>query len=553
MSNDPSVSILIVEDSPTQAAQLRRTLERNGFSVVAARNGAEALDLLQKQAPTLVISDVVMPGMSGFQLCSRIKADSQLKGIPVILLTSLSNPNDVIKGLQCAADSFIVKPYDDEALFGRIQYILANLQLRRQSAAEMGIEILFAGEKHLIRADRMQMVDMLLSTYETAVQRNLALAAAKQEAERANRAKSEFLSRMSHELRTPLNAILGFSQLLEMDAATPHDRESVSQIIHAGSHLLELINEILDISRIEAGRVSIVPERVDAAELVEDCLALMAPLAQQRHIRIERPRERVSGAHVKADWQRLKQVLINLLSNAVKYNREHGTITVSFDSTGNDNLRIGIRDTGEGISPENITRLFTPFERLHAHQGIEGSGLGLALAKRLVELMGGSIGIESKVGEGSLFWVELPKIEAAAGSEGAACERSGSGAGKSVRTVLHIDDELSITRLVDNILARRPGIRTIAAMQGGLGLDLARQHHPAAILLDLDLPDMRGEEVLRQLQRDPDTCDIPVLILSVVADAEHISRLLAGGARGYLPKPLDLPRFLSALDEVLPR
>ena len=330
MTGDSGVSVLIVEDSPTQAAQLRRTLERRGLSVVAARNGAEALDLLQKNLPTLVLSDVVMPGMTGFQLCSRIKADPKLKEIPVILLTSLSNPKDVINGLQCAADSFIVKPYDDEALFGRIQYILANLQLRRQSAAEMGIEILFAGEKHLIRADRMQMVDMLLATYETAVQKNLALAAAKQEAERANRAKSEFLSRMSHELRTPLNAILGFSQLLEIDAATPEEQESVSQIIRAGRHLLELINEILDISRIEAGRVSIVPERVDAAELMEDCLALIAPLAQERHITMERGAARAVAAQVKADGQRLKQVLINLLSNAVKYNREHGSITVSF-------------------------------------------------------------------------------------------------------------------------------------------------------------------------------------------------------------------------------
>ncbi len=553
MITDTEVSVLIVEDSPTQAAQLQRTLESHDFAVTAARTGAEALEILKTEVPTLVITDVVMPGMTGYELCSRIKADERLREIPVLLLTSLSDPKDVIKGLQCAADSFIVKPYEDTALFARIQYILANLQLRRQTSSQMGIEILFGGQKHLIRSERIQMVDLLLSTYETAVQKNLALSRAKEEADRANRAKSEFLSRMSHELRTPLNAILGFAQVLQMDAKSPDDEESIDHILRAGRHLLDLINEVLDISRIEAGRVSIVPERVDAADLMKDCIALIQPLAQKRGIAVEDQFTTAAEHHVKADPQRLKQVFINLLSNAVKYNRESGTITVWFEADG-ERLRINIRDSGTGISPADAERLFTPFERLQVDNRteVEGSWLGLALSKRLVELMGGSIGLESELGEGTVFWAELPRLEARAGAGRDRKDQSASAAGRYAATVLHIEDDLSITRLVEQILSRRSGIKTMAAMQGGLGLELARQRQPDVILLDLELPDMRGEEVLKRLQNDPLTSAIPVLIISVVRDADHISRLLGAGARGYLSKPLDLPKFLSAVDELLP-
>lgn len=551
-----TTSILVVEDSPTQAAQLSRTLRNNHYDVSVTHNGAAALEFLRSDRPTLIISDVVMPEMTGYDLCAQIKADEKHKDLPVILLTSLSDPRDVIKGLQCGADSFIVKPYDEAALLTRIQYILANQKLRKDTGSQMGVEILFGGQKHLIRSDRFQMIDLLLSTYETAVQKNLALSRAKDEADRANRAKSEFLSRMSHELRTPLNAILGFSQILELEATRPEDHESIGHILKAGHHLLDLINEVLDISRIEAGRVSISPELIDVTALTDECLSLIGPLTQPRRITIERRFGTGTAAFVKADRQRFKQVLLNLLSNAVKYNSENGTITVAFESMAEERLRIRIRDTGPGISPLDADRLFTPFERLNAdHSKVQGTGLGLALSKKLMELMGGSVGLESELGKGTVFWIELPQLAAPArslrhGSEPAAVTEPFED--ENVRTVLYIEDDLTISRLIERILDRRPGVKMIVAMQGGLGFDLAREHQPEAILLDLDLPDMRGEEVLRRLKADPVTRDIPVLIISVGANAEEISQLLASGAHAYLTKPLDLPKFLDAVDEVLP-
>jgi signal transduction histidine kinase/ActR/RegA family two-component response regulator len=480
-----------------------------------------------------------MPKMTGYELCARLKADTKLKALPVILLTSLSDPKDVISGLQCGADSFIVKPYEDVALLTRIQYIQANQELRKDAGTQIGIEIFFAGQKHLIRSDRMQMIDLLLSSYEAAVEKNIAFSRAKEEAERANEAKSEFLSRMSHELRTPLNSILGFAQLLELDAKTPDEQESIGHIVRAGNHLLNLINEVLDMSRIEAGRLSITPESIKLSESINECLSLIRPLAQERGIRIQREVVPAAIGRVMGDSQRLKQVLLNLLSNAVKYNREHGLITVSVAVRPKGYVRVNVQDTGTGIAREKAGRLFVPFERLGAdNSAVQGSGLGLALSKRLVELMGGTMGVDSEVGKGSAFWFELPSTEAVLTQT-------------TPRTVLYIEDDPAISNLIRRTLESRPGIEMIAATRGETGIELAKEHSPDAILLDLGLPDIRGEEVLRRLREDPTTSHIPVLIISVGSDSNKISEIIAAGARAYLTKPFDLPKFLDALDDSL--
>lgn len=378
---------------------------------------------------------------------------------------------------------------------------------------------------------------------------------ARQEAERASQAKSEFLSRMSHELRTPLNAILGFAQLLEMDQLSAEQRESVSHILKGGRHLLELINEVLDISRIEAGRLDVSPEPVLVREVLLEVVDLIRPVADQWNVRLDATTTQGWGRYVLADRQRLKQVLLNLLSNAAKFNRHGGTVAVSVEEVPGDRLRLKVTDTGPGIPPEKIARLFTPFDRLGAEQTrVEGTGLGLALSMRLAELMGGAMGVESVVGEGSTFWVELPQVESPLVEvvlrKGAVVP---SEVPVTVGTVLYIEDNLSNLRLVERLLARRPNVKLLSAMQGRLGLELAREHRPSLIFLDLQLPDMLGAEVLQRLQRDPRTAQIPVVVISADATPGQIQRLLTAGAREFLTKPLDVKKLMTLLDETLNR
>jgi PAS domain S-box-containing protein len=376
---------------------------------------------------------------------------------------------------------------------------------------------------------------------------------ARAEAERANRAKSEFLSRMSHELRTPLNAILGFGQLLAMDGLDSNQREGVQQILKAGDHLLQLINEVLDISRIEAGGLSLSVEPVAVAEAVGEALDLVRPLAAERNVVLSGGAASARES-VQADRQRLKQVLLNLLANAVKYNRDGGTVRIDVTRVGEECVRISVADTGPGISRESLERLFSPFERLGADQlYVEGTGLGLALSKGLVEAMGGRLGVDSRVGEGSTFWVELPVAERQGErlDDELPAQRHAEDESAPERTVLYIEDNLSNLKLVEGVLSRRPSISLIPAMQGGLGLELAREHPCDLILLDLHLPDLPGSEVLARLLANPATSEIPVVVLSADATPGQVERMLDQGAREYLTKPLDVQRLLEVLDELL--
>jgi CheY-like chemotaxis protein len=356
---------------------------------------------------------------------------------------------------------------------------------------------------------------------------------------------------MSHELRTPLNGIIGFAQLLELDDLTPGQRESVVHILKGGRHLLTLINEVLDIARIESATVSFSLEPVLANDVVRSAMDLVRPQAAARRVTLSEsvPRER----HVLADRQRLQQVLLNLLSNAVKYNRDGGRVTVSCADTAGGAVRIAVRDTGRGIPPALRARLFIPFERLGvAESGIEGTGLGLALSKRLVEAMKGALYIEDGDGEGTTFVVELPGAEAPAAPAGATDERAADGTGVRTRgTVLYVEDNLANLRLFERIVARRPGVTVLSAMQGRRGLELAADHHPDAIILDLHLPDLPGNEVLTRLRAGERTRDIPVVVLSADATPGQTARLLAQGAHAYLTKPLDVAELLAMVDRLL--
>jgi len=359
---------------------------------------------------------------------------------------------------------------------------------------------------------------------------------------------------MSHELRTPLNAILGFGQLLERQSPTPAQRKRIQHVINAGRHLLGLINEVLDISRIEAGRMQLSLEPVCVDEVIAETLDLMRPLVQERKITLTADVDLDSTVHVLADRQRFKQVLINLLTNAVKYTPIGGNVTVSCGGNGNEKLRIRVADTGPGISSEKLARLFTPFDRLGAEQsGVEGTGLGLALSQRLMEAMGGSIGVEGGSDSGSVFWVELPRAKSPLDQarpvkpKGRTPRRQNS---EQKCTILYVEDNLSNLALIEQILEERPEIHLLTSMQGRVGLDLARKHSPDLIMLDLHLPDIPGWEVLAELKADPATAHIPVVVISADATPPQVKRLLKGGALHYLTKPLDVVEFFTVLDRL---
>jgi PAS domain S-box-containing protein len=375
------------------------------------------------------------------------------------------------------------------------------------------------------------------------------------EAESANSAKSEFLSRMSHELRTPLNAVLGFAQLLEMDVSDQQLR-NVQRILRAGRHLLELINEVLEISRIEAGKLTLSPEPVPVRDAFREAVDLVRPLAEDRHIDLRIITDAHAPRYITADRQRFAQVLLNLLSNAVKYNDDGGSVTISHRETPNGRVRVAVQDTGPGIAPEDQLRLFAPFERLGADTtSVEGTGLGLALSKALIEAMGGTIGVESELGNGSTFFVEMAAaegpIERQRRISGDLTPASESGATTAHKLVLYIEDNLPNLELIEQVFERWPGVRLISAIQGRLGIDLAQKHQPDLILLDVHLPDMTGNDVLRVLREDARTRRIPIIVISADATRGQIERLRAAGALAYLTKPLDLPQFIEVVGKVL--
>jgi len=405
---------------------------------------------------------------------------------------------------------------------------------------------------------------------------------ARTEAEAANNAKSDFLSRMSHELRTPMNAILGFGQILEMRELAPRESDGVQQILKAGRHLLQLINEVLEISRIEAGRLSLSMEPIEVMPLLQEVLGLLQPLAAQRNIVLinQAAFETSSpgGHHVLADRQRLQQVMLNLLSNAIKYNRNGGTVTISLQRVSGGELlrrkmlpqldieaepeafaclRIAVRDTGPGIAPADHEKIFLPFERLGADfSKTEGTGIGLALAKSLIELMNGHIAVESQVDNGSTFWIELPIVENPVDRMQRLTERAGGSTQSLLSvdrpvTILYIEDNASNINVMEALLESMPQVRLLTAIQGRIGIELARQHRPDVVLLDLHLPDVQGDEVLRQLQGDDSSSDIPVVIISADATSNQINRLLAAGARHYLTKPLNIKHLVAVLEQLL--
>ena len=571
LSYDVPINILIVDDEPKNLTVLETILNDPGYRLVRANSADEALLALVAEEFALLILDIRMPGMTGFELATIIKERKKTARVPIIFLTAYYNEDQhVLAGYDTGAVDYLHKPVNPPVLRSKVsvfaelyrknrEIVIANRSLlsevsQRRDAQEQLRDLNDTLEQRVAeRTEELAKISAALK------QTNIELERARVKSEQASRAKSEFLSSMSHELRTPLHAILGFTQLLHSATPPPSadDAEHLQQVLRSGWHLLELINEILDLSQIESGTLALSLEPVSLVEIIRECKVMIEPLAQKRGSSIDFVQNDES-CNVLADRIRLKQVVINLLSNAIKYGGENGTVTVDFAGISLGRIRVNIRDKGAGLSPEQLEMVFQPFNRLGQELGNEeGAGIGLVLSKRLVEGMGGLIGAVSTVGLGSAFWFDLdaavdaprevftPKPWAIASSAGLHRQPQPS------RTLLYIEDNPANLKLVEHLLARIPDVRLLSAIEANEGIRIARTYQPDVILMDINLPGLSGIEALSLLREDPATARIPVIALSANAMPRDLRKGLQAGFYRYLTKPLRLHELTETLDSVL--
>ena len=538
--------LLAVDDSITYLQELASQLREENYVVILASSGEEALKCLATEPVDGILLDLIMPGLSGQEACKRIKQQAKWRDIPLIMITAHDDRDAMIECINAGADDYIAKSADFEVLKVRLR-----AHLRRKH---------FEDENHRIREKlvRSETEATARKHFEQALQEtNVEMQIAKSVAEKANLAKSDFLSGMSHELRSPLNAILGFAQLMGTASPPPSDsqQESITQILQAGWHLLKLINEILDLAVVESGKVSLSLEPVSLSEVLSECQTMMEAQAQQRGIFMTFPLFE-QPSYVWADQTRLKQIVINLLSNAIKYNQISGQVSVDYTVLSSDRIRISFKDTGAGLTSENIEQLFQPFNRLGQEAGsVSGTGIGLVVTKQLVELMGGVLGVDSIVNEGSVFWFELRSTPAPEFKlkepEHATPKPAMRPIDAPQKILLYIEDNAANMRLVERLIDRRTDIKLLKAVDGSLGIALAKASLPDVILMDINLPGISGIDALKVLREDVTTAHIPVVAISANAMSRDIEVGRQLGFFRYLTKPIVVEEFMSTLDLAL--
>jgi len=570
------VDILIAEDSLIQAIQLKYLLEKHHYKAIVAENGQQALDLLEQYEPKVIISDICMPVMDGYELCRKVKAQKCNENIPVILLTSLANPEDVIEGLDCGADNFITKPYSEAYLISHIEQIIENRKIHFTNRVSFGIEIMFGGKQRLINADQQQMLTLLMSTYEAAIAKNQELLKiqeqlqnmnnqleelvairtrelllAKEKAEESDKLKTAFLANMSHEIRTPMNGILGFSQLLKEPNLSVQDKSRYIDTIDNSTHqLLSIITDILNISKIEAGEETTYSLFFNLRELLDEIKSFFLPLAKQKNLKLSLVNNLSPGiGNIKSDPVKLRQILDNLIGNAIKFTPK-GKVEIAVTSK-KDKLIFSIKDTGIGIDSSMHKVIFDRFRQVELTHSRKygGTGLGLSLAKSYIEMLARTIHLDSSLGKGSAFSFEVPLCiinepileKKSVKSKISFLHKWGD------KTLLLAEDEEDNASFIQTALIPS-GINIITVINGFEAVEICRKNKDISlVLMDIKMPEMDGLEATRIIRSF--NKEIPIIATTAYALSSDAEKCIEAGCDDYIPKPIMIDQLLFIIDK----